>query len=123
MMQYADEDYYRNNYHGDFSGGAVELNKLLTIASRKIDRITFNRIYAYGFENLTDFQQELVKNAVCHQADHYAKNGLSDFSGLSGFSVGDIKMSFSGMPQAALSGFSETGYSLLEQTGLLWRGV
>ena len=57
---YLSEEEYLNN------GGLIEddIEKYLISASRHIDSLTFNRIVAKGFENLTDFQREIVKT-VC----------------------------------------------------------
>lgn len=46
----------------------------LTAASIDADSLTFNRITACGFQNLTPFQQERVKYAVCCQADFRLQN-------------------------------------------------
>ena len=40
---------------------ADDLDRMLRDASRQVDRLTFNRIVAQGFDNLTEFQQEIVK--------------------------------------------------------------
>ena len=37
-----------------------ELDQILYNASRQIDSLTFNRIVGKGFDNLTDFQQEII---------------------------------------------------------------
>ena len=70
MSQYATNEYYSDTFKGNkLPIGVEERNKYLQEASEKIDSITFNRIVAKGFDNLTKFQQEKVQKAVCYQAE------------------------------------------------------
>jgi hypothetical protein len=50
------------------------LEATLKAASRQIDTLTFNRIVRFGFDNLTEFQQEIIKECVCKQADFLYEN-------------------------------------------------
>ena len=54
LTSYADQEYYEK-----VSGVITtdDLERRLYIASRHIDTLTFNRIVARGFENLTEFQK------------------------------------------------------------------
>ncbi|MBP3543285.1 MAG: hypothetical protein J6J86_03555, partial [Lachnospiraceae bacterium] len=63
---YVDSDYYVNEYKGSIIP-AEELEKALRQASRHIDSLTYNRIVGQGFSNLTQFQQEVIKEVCCQQ--------------------------------------------------------
>ena len=65
---YATPDYYRQEYCGKIVP-EDELEKALRQASRHIDSLTYNRIAGRGFSNLTSFQQDLIREVVCQQAD------------------------------------------------------
>ncbi len=43
---------------------ANELERYLSDACRIIDSLTFNRIVKQGFENLTEFQQGIIKRSA-----------------------------------------------------------
>ena len=65
---YVTPDYYLKEY-----GGSIvpddDLKKVLRQASRHIDSLTYNRIVGQGFSNLTELQQDLIREVVCQQAD------------------------------------------------------
>ena len=69
---YADLEYYRNTYGGKLPDEEAE--KALKQASRHIDILTYRRIAGVGFENLTPFQQETVKEVTCMMADFESAN-------------------------------------------------
>lgn len=101
------------------------LEDALRKASRHIDSLTFNRIVAQGFENLTLFQQELVTEVTCRQALFEHENTELIESALSSYSINGVSMGFStdswnlvvengvAMPREL--------YSFLKQTGLCCR--
>jgi hypothetical protein len=120
---YAGAQFYRDTHNGTFDGGDADLERLLELASRKVDALTLGRIAARGFGGLTDFQKELVKRAVCRQADYFAEHGTEGGRDVASYSAAGVSVKFSGADPAAGAGFSRTGYELLEQSGLLWRGV
>ncbi len=122
---YADENYYRNTYLGKYEGSDEELRKMLGVASRKIDGITFNRIGVCGFEGLSEFQKECLRQACCFQTDYMFENGTDGGASMSGYSVADIRVSYSGNAanKASMSGFSQTAYEFVELSGFLYRGV
>ena len=68
------------------------LNKLRQ-ASRHIDSLTYNRIRKYGFDNLTEFQKEIVCEVVCRQADFEYENQDLISSVLSSYSINGVSMS------------------------------
>ena len=105
---------------------ATDLSAYLLKASRDVDTLTFNRIVAMGFDNLTDFQKDIVKQVVCEQADFLYENADAICSILSSYSINSVSMSFgTGFNVAIENGLpvQKTVYSILEQTGLCWRGA
>ena len=122
METYASVEYYRNTHKGAFSGSDEQLERLLFMASRRIDGLTYNRIVRAGFDNLTDFRREMVQMACCFQADYYDANGVdSQMPGVNSYTVLDLSVTLADhadMSTAARARFSEMGYELLQQTGL-----
>ncbi|WP_040209869.1 hypothetical protein [Clostridium polynesiense] len=115
-MAYADLSYYKNT----FRGNKIADESLLERASDQIDSLTFNRINGVGFNSLTPFQQDKIKKAVCIQAEFIEQYGEYIDMPLSGYSVGDVSLSFTG---SVINGVTTTkevlGY--LKQTGLTSR--
>ena len=103
---------------------ADEAGQFLKDASRNIDTLTFNRIVAKGFDNLTEFQQEIIKECVCKQADFLYENADAINSVFDTYSINSVTMKFG-------TGFSvclddgvpilTSVYAILKQTGLCCR--
>lgn len=96
----------------------TELDKALSSASDQIDSLTYNRIVACGFDNLTLFQQTSIKKAVCQQADFTNQYGDYLDAPLAGYSAGSISLSFKSIEGAGGVRTTETVTSLLRATGL-----
>lgn len=94
---------------------------LLELASCKVDELTFNRIRKIGFDNLTAFQKDKVQKATLLQAQYYSDYG-TESSGLSGFNISGLSMSFSSGASTP-DGVSQAAYMMLKQTGLMCRVV
>jgi hypothetical protein len=92
-IAYVDYEYYKDTYKGTLEENVAI--KLLEEASDQVDRLTYGRIRARGFNNLTEYQQEMVKKAVCYQVDFINSYGDYLSTPLSGYSVGDVSLSFS----------------------------
>lgn len=93
-------------------------------ASRHIDSLTFNRIVAAGFSNLTRFQQEVIKEVTCRQALFETENEDVIRTVLSSYSINGVSMQFG----QGWNIFIESGvamqrdvYAMLKQTGLCCR--
>lgn len=93
-------------------------------ASRHIDSLTYNRIVAAGFRNLTQFQQDIIKEVCCRQALFEMENRDIINSILSTYSINGVSMSIGG----SWNTFTQNGvvmqkdaYALLQQTGLCCR--
>lgn len=91
---YADLEYYRNTYGGKLPDEEAE--KALKQASRHIDILTYRRIAGVGFENLTPFQQETVKEVACMMADFESANASMINSLINSYSINGASISFSG---------------------------
>ena len=99
---------------------AEALDKWLHKASRQIDSLTFNRIVAVGFDNLSEFQRDIIKESCCRLTDFLHENADLLDSALNSYSVNGVSMSFGGMSIAVIGGIpvSKEIYSLLCQSGL-----
>lgn len=96
-------------------------------ASRHVDSLTFNRIVAKGFENLTEFQRDTIKEVICEQADFEYENGDVINTVLSSYGINGVSMSFGSgnwnMHVENGVAMKKDTYSLLMQTGLCCRLV
>lgn len=119
-MAYADYEYYKNEYKGNLDKDTA--TKLLEESSDQADRLTYGRIRKRGFDNLTEYQQEMIKKAVCYQVDFLDNYGEHLSSPLGGFSIGDVSLSFDKSNQGA-GGIIADKKTLdyLAQTGLTVR--
>ena len=100
--------------------------KALRDASRQVDTLTFNRIVAKGFDKLTPFQQEIIKEVVCKHAEFLYENADAISSILDSYAINGVSMKFGTGFNVRMEGglpILSTVYSLLEQTGLCWRGA
>lgn len=112
-----------DEYKGTIPSDCLE--ERLSGASRAVDSMTFNRIVKQGFENLSEFQQELIKKAVSKQADFTYNNAELLESPLSSYSISGVSMSFDKTKVLEIGSVTTTKeiYGLLMQTGLCFRGV
>lgn len=117
---YATEDYYKSEY-GGASIPETELKKYLKTASRHIDSLTYNRIVGRGISSLTEFQQEIIRETVCRQAEFEYENADEISSVLSSYSINGVSAQFG----SSWNVFTDKGiamkrddYALLSQTGL-----
>ena len=120
---YVTPEHYLEKY-----GGSIipekELPKVLWQASRHIDSLTYNRIVGRGFSNLTRFQQDIIQDVVCRQADFETENADEINSILSSYSINGVSAQFG----SSWNIFTDKGvamkrdlYALLCQTGLCCR--
>ncbi len=122
---YADFEYYKNTYKGNLEESDAE--KALKQAERHIDALTFNRIVDKGFNNLTEFQQGIIKECECLMADWEEENADYINSMLSSYSLNGASMSFTGNSAGAtvVNGIavSRDIYSHLKKCGLCCRSL
>lgn len=117
------EDYARYCPGGSLAG--EELNAVLERASSQVDRLCFGRIRRHGFERLTEFQQEKIREAVCRHADFLSAYSDALESPLQSYGINGVSMAFDASRTARQGGVTTSGevYGLLVQTGLAHRGV
>lgn len=120
---YVTPDYYLNRYEGD-TIPEEELSKALKKASRHIDSLTYNRIVSQGFLNLTEYQQDIIKEVICEQADFEYENADEINMILSSYSINGVSASF----ESSWNVYTDKGvamkrdtYASLSQTGLCCR--
>ena len=122
------EPYVTPEYYLDIYGGGLipedKLKRALTQASRHIDSLTYNRIVGRGFSCLTEFQQEVIREVVCQQADFEYENADEIDTILSGYSINGVSAQF-GSSWNVFTGkgvaMKRDVYALLSQTGLCCR--
>lgn len=116
-------------FQGDYLGAIPEeeLDSALYDASRHIDSLTFNRIIGKGYDNLTDFQKEILSQACVKQADFEYENKDILESIISSYSINGVSMGFD---TGGWNVFVQNGvvmkrdvYDLLKQTGLCCRRI
>ena len=116
-------EYYQKEY-----GGSIvpedDLKKALRQASRHIDSLTYNRIVGQGFSTLTEFQQDVIREVVCQQADFETENEDEINTILQSYSINGVSAQFG----SSWNVFTDKGvamkrdvYALLCQTGLCCR--
>lgn len=124
MMSYADEKTYLSlsETYGFLMTDPLEIKRNISLAQVKIDELTFGRIRKKGFENLTDFQRDMISRAVCAQADYIAENGFDDGQSVESYSVLDISVSVGdSKSESGRLGVSALALSLLRLSGLTER--
>lgn len=121
---YVTPEYYFDEYHGTALKECAEINQILRQASRHIDSLTYNRIVGRGISNLTEFQQETIREVVCQQADFEHENADEINTILSSYSLNGVSAQFG----SSWNVFTDKGvamkrdvYALLSQTGLCCR--
>ena len=120
---YVTAEYYQKEY-----GGSIvpedDLKKALRQASRHVDSLTYNRIVGRGFARLTGWQQEVIREVVCQQADFETENEDEINTVLQSYSINGVSAQFG----SSWNVFTDKGvamkrdvYALLCQTGLCCR--
>jgi hypothetical protein len=120
ILAYADVQYYYNEYAGSDCEES-EVANLLEKSGRIIDMLTGYRITSIGFDNLGESRKELVKRAVCAEADFLERNG-GDLSEPAEVTLGSFRYVNS---DGGTSGekYSPEALGLLEAAGLSGRRV
>lgn len=122
---YADYEYYTQSYKGTMP--EEEAVKALKQAERHIDTLTYNRIKGAGFEALTDFQQDIIKETACMMADFESANAGMINSLINSYSINGASISFSGEGAncQVVNGvvIQRDVFAYLAQTGLTCRSL
>lgn len=122
-QSYASTEYYKETFKGKIIP-EDEIEKALKQSSRHIDSLTYNRIVGRGISNLTEFQQEIIKEVCCQQAEFEYENADEINTILSSYSINGVSAQFG----ESWNVYTDKGiaikrdvYALLEQTGLCCR--
>lgn len=120
---YADRIFYETEFQGS-SITDDSIDKFLRQASRHIDSLTYNRIVDQGFSNLTQFQQDIIKEVCCMQAEFECENADELETIFSSYSINGVSAQFGGswnVHTANGVAMKRDVYALLCQTGLCCR--
>jgi hypothetical protein len=120
-MSYVDYKYYKDTFGGSLLQ-EYNCKTKLERASDQIDSLTFNRISSKGFDNLTEFQKDRIKKAVCIHAEFIEQYGDYINAPLSSFSAGSISVNFNTKTFNGVSATQEV-LNYLNQTGLTCRRI
>lgn len=119
---YADQEYYSKVYKGTVLKDE-NADKYLKQASRHIDILTFNRVVGC-FEQLTQFQQEIIQDVVCQQADFEYENESILSSVISSYSLSGVSVSIGNSWNVKIINgvaIMQDLFDTLSQTGLCCR--
>lgn len=122
-LPYADADYYTEQYKGTVIPNN-ELERKLKTASRHIDSLTYNRIVGRGISSLTEFQQDIIKEVCCMQADFEYENADMIDTVISAYSLNGASVQFGDSWNVVVMNgvaMKKDTYQLLQQTGLCCR--
>ncbi len=122
---YVTAEYYSRTYKGSTIPES-DLEKALRQASRHIDSLTCNRIVGRGFSGLTQFQQDIIMEVVCQQADFEYENADEINTILSSYSINGVSAQFGNSWNVFMDkgvAMKRDVYALLCQTGLCCRSV
>lgn len=113
---YVDISYYLNEFKGTVED-ITTAERALKAAEIKVNELSFGRVEAKGFDNLTEFQKNCVRKAVCYQAEYYIDNGYDGI--IQSYSVPDISVTVkAGNRETESKCISPLAISLLTQCGL-----
>lgn len=116
---YANEEYYKSTY-GGISIPDEQLARQLKLASRHVDTLTYNRIVG-NYDNLTEFQKEIVSEVCCRLAEFEYENSDMLSSILQSYSLNGASVSFGPNWNIYIQGgvaIPRDVYLFLSQTGL-----
>lgn len=120
MATYADVTYYKETYKGT-SIPDDALERALRQAERHIDTLTYNRIVGTGFERLTAFQRDIIREVCCNLADFEYENADELNCILQNYAINGVSMTFgSSWNMVCQNGVAirRDLYEYLSQTGL-----
>lgn len=92
---YADYEVYSQMNTG-ITVSEDDIYKYLKEASRDIDALTYHRILKKGFDNLTEFQKEIIQEVCCDHASFLLENEQMLKTFLNSYSINGVSMTFDG---------------------------
>ena len=127
MSAIVDLNFYQTIYMGS-EVDSTSFPALYAHASRMVAAMTRWQVDEDNFSELTSFQQNLYRLAICAQIDFLSINGLESINdtGGGGFTVGKVTVhgkSSSGSGGAMSASISPATVLYLEQSGLMYPGV
>ena len=120
MPVYATPEDFAQLFHGE-AISEQELRK----ASRDVDVLTFNKIHTIGFDHLTEYQKETIKEVVCEHASFLSENEDMLETYLSSYGINGVSMSFGDTWNLKVQdgvAIKRSLYRRLVSTDLCWRG-
>jgi hypothetical protein len=127
MSAIVDLNYYQTVYMGS-EVDQTSFPALYAHASRMVAAMCRWQVDEDNFEELSPFQQNLYRLAICSQIDFLSVNGLDSINdtGGGGFTVGKVTVhgkSSSGSGGVMSASISPATVLYLEQSGLMYPGV
>ena len=127
MSAIVDLNYYQTVYMGS-EVDSTSFPALYAHASRMVAAMCRWQVDEENFEELSSFQQNLYRLAICSQIDFLSVNGLDSINdtGGGGFTVGKVTVhgkSSSGNGGVMSASISPATVLYLEQSGLMYPGV
>ncbi len=110
----------------DSEGFLKYLDKIIRTADNTIDILTYSRINAIGFENLTPFQQRIIRECAFETAQFLLENNEILDTPLSSYSINGVSMQFQFNQTVHCSNgviMPETTYRKLMSTNLCYGGI
>lgn len=109
--------YYKTVYGGDLDNSSFSFYSARAL--REVQAACFGRI---GDDSqLTDFQTDCVKRAVCYETDYIAEYADAISSPVSSLSIGSTSLSYSTTSGGTVARLSPDAGQLLEWSGLTCR--
>lgn len=103
-----------------------QLERVIRDAERDIDGLTYNRIRAAGgIDSITDYQQGLVREAICCQVGFRAEYGEMLDNPLNSYGINGVSMAWDPSKVVTRGGVKvlSSTLALLQQTGLCCRAL
>lgn len=123
-MGYVSYEYYISKYNHLKDLDINDIQILLDEASNDIDILTFNRIRAKQFDNLTNYQKEKIQTVICELMEFHYNNKDFLTSIFNQYNVNGTGFDMNNSNYIILNGVPilKNTYKKLEQTGLTYRG-
>lgn len=125
-MNYIDITYYRDTYNSAGEIIDADITRYIQRAEEWIDDMTQNRIINQGFDNLSTFQQGMVKKAAAAYVEFTSVNGELEIGGSNNaesFSIGSVSLSNTSNTNVQSGITSYRAYRFLVRSGLAYRGI
>ena len=125
MTAYTDYRYYRDIFGGEIIT-AEYAEKAFQTAADTIDVLTYSRISERGFDNLTDFQKNIITRVTCALAEWQTLNGDMLDNPYSSYSINGVSASLGQSPGVKVISNVQIPtrlYAELVKTGLCTRRI